>query len=319
MKFDLQPAWHTINVMVWTFIASLPNLVIGLVVFGIFFLLGRLANRLIRRFSEKRMRHRHVSLILGRLAQAVSITLGVLVALMVALPSFKPEQLVQILGVSSVAIGFAFRDILQNFLAGLLLLITEPFRIGDQIRVDSFEGVVEDIKTRATMIRTYDGRRVVIPNSDLFSKAVTVNTAYDARRVEYTFSIGYADDIAEAKRLILAAIDSVPGVMPTPKPDVLVSEFGESSVDLRGRWWIKPPMRSNVLTSLDLVLTAVKREFNEAGIDLPYPTRQILFHDQTEEGDGDRSRQREGWPAGNGAVPSAAVDRQGVARNGDEK
>lgn len=317
MKFNLWPAWHTIQTMVWTFIASLPALILGLIVLGVFVVLGRTMNSFIRRVSEKRMRHRHLSLIFGRLAQVVSIVMGVLIALLVAVPSFNPAQLIQILGVSGVAIGFAFRDILQNFLAGMLLLITEPFRIGDQISVDSFEGVVEDVKTRATMIRTYDGRRIVIPNSDLFSKSVTVNTAYDARRVEYTFSIGYSDDIEKARKLILAAVNSVSGVMPTPKPDVLLTAFGESSVDLRARWWIKPPMRSNVLASLDKVLTAVKQEFAENGIDLPYPTRQILFHDQTEEGDGDRSRQREGWPAGKGQVPAPAREANG--ETGDVK
>ena len=95
---------------------------------------------------------------------------------MIAIPSFQPAQLIQLLGISGVAIGFAFLDILQNFLAGILILLTEPFRLGDQIVVGGYEGTVEEIETRATSIRTYDGRRVVIPNSNLFTESVTVNT-----------------------------------------------------------------------------------------------------------------------------------------------
>jgi len=84
-------------------------------------------------------------------------------------PFFPASDLIKILGISGVAIGFAFQNILQNFLAGLLLLWAEPFRIGDEIKLDNYEGSVEEIQTRATFIKTYDGRRVVIPNADLFT------------------------------------------------------------------------------------------------------------------------------------------------------
>jgi small-conductance mechanosensitive channel len=212
--------------------------------------------------------------------------------------------LVQLLGISGVAIGFAFRDILQNFLAGILILMTEPFQIDDQIVFKDFEGTVENIQTRATTIRTYDGRRIVVPNSELFTNSVTVNTAYDNRRIEYDIGIGYGDDIDLAKRLMLEAIYSVDEVLKDPAADVLVLELAESSVNIRARWWIKPPRRIDDLRSRDKVISAIKQKlYVENGIDLPYPTRQILFHDQTEETDGDRSRQREGWPAGNHEVP----------------
>ena len=295
--FNLWPAWKTVEQAVWTVIALLPNILTGVVVFVAFLFVGRGVHSLIGRMMRKRSHHRHLGIVLGRMAQAVSIILGLLLSLVLVLPNFHPAQLVQLLGVSSVAIGFAFRDIMQNFLAGLLILITEPFRIGDQIRVDSYEGVVEDIKTRATMIRTYDNRRVVIPNMDVFTKSVTVNTAYENRRIENEFGIGYSDDIGQAKALILEALDSVPNILKQPKADVLVSAFSDSGVTLRVRWWVQPPVRSELLASQDKVLTAIKAKFNERGIDLPYPTQQILFHNQTEDADGDRRRQREGWPA----------------------
>jgi small conductance mechanosensitive channel len=103
------------------------------------------------------------------------------------------------LGIGGIAIGFAFRDIAQNFLAGILLLLTQRFRIGDQIIVSGFEGTVEDIQTRATFIRMYDGRRVVIPNTNLFIESVTVNTATELRRSEYDVGISYAADIDLAR------------------------------------------------------------------------------------------------------------------------
>ena len=209
----------------------------------------------------------------------------------------------QLLGISGVAIGFAFRDILQNFLAGILILLTEPFQMDDQIVFKDFEGTVENIQTRATTIRTYDGRRIVIPNSELFTNSVTVNTAFENRRLQYDIGIGYGDDIDRAKQLILEAIASVDDVLSDPAPDALVVDLAESSLNIRARWWVKPPRRADILDKQDQVLAAIKNKLTANGIDMPFPTQQILFHDQTEETDGDRSRQREGWPAGKQEVP----------------
>ncbi|AFZ30663.1 MscS Mechanosensitive ion channel [Gloeocapsa sp. PCC 7428] len=296
-------AWNKIGGMIDSFIIMLPNIVLALVVFILFFFAARWLKLLVKRFTRRHRQARNLGMVLGRLAQGTVILLGLFVALSIIVPTFRAGDLVQLLGISGVAIGFAFRDILQNFLAGILILLTEPFKIEDQIVFKNFEGTVENIETRATTIRTYDGRRIVIPNSELFTNSVTVNTAYDARRIEYDVGIGYGDDVDEAKRLMLEAIHSVDDVLRDPAADVLVLELAESSVNIRARWWIKPPRRIDDLNSRDKVISAIKQKLVENGIDLPYPTRQILFHDQTEETDGDRHRQREGWPAGNKEVP----------------
>jgi small-conductance mechanosensitive channel len=233
----------------------------------------------------------------------VVIVVGLLVAAAVALPTFRPGDVIQVLGIGSVAIGFAFRDILQNFLAGILLLLTRPFRIGDQIVAGQLEGTVEDIQTRATFLKTYDGRRVVIPNAELFTNKVVVNTAFDKRRIEYDVGVGYGDDIDLARRVMVEAMRDCEGVLDEPPPEALVMEFAPSSVNIRARWWVSPPRIRDALDSRDEVLAAIKKKLNAHGIDLPMPTQQILFHDQTEETDGDRRRQREGWPAGPGEVP----------------
>lgn len=224
------------------------------------------------------------------------LLLGLLVGVTIAFPTFTPADLIGALGITGIAIGFAFRDILENFLAGILILLTEPFRLNDQIIFEGYEGTVENIETRATTIVTYDGRRVVIPNAKLFKSSVTINTAFDKRRMEYDVGIGNGDDIARAKGLMLETIRNVEGVLSDPPPDVLVVGYAENGVTIRMRWWVQPPRRADALDITDRVLAQVKNVLAEHGIDLPYPTQQILFHDQTEESDGDRSRQREGWP-----------------------
>ena len=303
MKAEISIVWKKMQSMIDGFMIMLPNLVLALIVFAIFFCFGREIKRVVRRVTRHHHQARNLGLVLGRLAQSAIVLVGLFIALSIVIPTLKAGDLVQLLGISGVAIGFAFRDILQNFLAGILILLTEPFRIDDQIVFKNFEGTVENIETRATTIRTYDGRRIVIPNAELFTNAVTVNTAFDKRRTEYDVGIGYNDDIDRAKQLMLEALYSVNEVLKDPAPDVLVVELAESTVNIRVRWWIAPPRRIDDMRSRDKVICAIKKKLVENGIDLPYPTRQILFHDQTEETDGDRSLQREGWPAGKSKVP----------------
>lgn len=304
MSAEISAVWKKIQGMINGFIVLLPNIILALIVFAIFFFIARAIKRLVKRLTRNHRQARNLGLVLGRLAQGITILVGLFVALSIVIPTFRAGDLVQLLGISGVAIGFAFRDILQNFLAGILILLTEPFQIDDQIVFKNFEGTVENIETRATTIKTYDGRRIVIPNSELFTNSITVNTAFDKRRVEYDVGIGYGDDIDHAKQLMLEVLHSLDVVLKDPAPDVLVMELAESSVNIRIRWWIQPPRWADTLDSRDKVISAIKKTlYDEYGIDLPYPTRQILFHDQTEETDGNRSRQREGWPAGKGKVP----------------
>ncbi|MPY68086.1 Small-conductance mechanosensitive channel [Deinococcus reticulitermitis] len=282
-------------------VAALPNVLIALVVLLGFWLIARAARGLVERVWGSR--EGNLGRLFGRLASGGILTLGVLVGLTIVFPSVTPASLFSLLGVGGVAIGFAFRDILQNLLAGILLLLTRPFRLGDQIVVGDTEGTVEDIQVRATIIRTYDNLQVVIPNADLFTGRVTVKTAYEVRRLQYDVGIGYGDDIGTAKRVIQDTLAGLKLIRQDPAPEVLVVDLAESSVNLRVRWWIDPPRRKDALDSQDEVLQRIKEALLAHGIDLPFPTRQILWHDQTEAADGDRAAQREGWPAGKGDAP----------------
>ncbi len=301
LSADMSVLFRSVNVMVEGFFASLPMLLIAVVVFVVFWLLSRLARALIMKATRNHT-HANVGKVIGRLAQWAIIFIGLLVALSVVAPSIRPANILSVLGVGGVAIGFAFKDILQNFVAGILLLLREPFRVGDQIIYKEFEGTVEEVDTRATLIRTYDGRRVIIPNGDIYTNAITVNTAFASRRSQYDIGIGYGDDIEHARAVILGAIIGLEGVLEHPAADVVVSDLAGSSINLRARWWTDAA-RSDVVTSQDRVLTAIRNACAEAQIDLPYPTQVTLFHDQTDADDGDRTRQREGWPAGDNPPP----------------
>ena len=303
MNPDISDATNAIQVMLAGFLVQLPKIILGLIVFFLFFFAGKFVRSLVRKIAERNKQHYSLGLVLGRLAQSAIVFIGLLIALVIAIPGFKAGQLVNVLGLSSVAFGFAFRDILQNFLAGILILLSEPFRIGDQIKINDFEGTVKEIQTRATFIDTYDGRTVVIPNSNLFTNSVTVNTANKKRRLQYDVGIGYGDSIAQAKKVMLKVLTDNPDVLDDPAPDALVVDLAGSSVNIRIRYWIAPPRQADVLHTQDTVLQQVKEALTEAGIDMPFPTQQILWHDQTEATDGNRAAQREGWPTGDGQAP----------------
>ena len=188
------------------------------------------------------------------------------------------------------------------FEAGSALRLLD-FRIGDQIRHGEQEGTVEDIWVRATVLRTYDNRRILIPNASLFTDKIEVITAYERRRLQFALTIGNGDEISRARDVVVQALRSTPGVLADPVPEALVTGLGTAGVDMVARFWINPPRRREAVDALDGAIEAVKQALAEAGLDLPFPTTQVLFHDQTEETDGDRARQREGWPAAGRDVP----------------
>ncbi|MFC7738803.1 mechanosensitive ion channel family protein [Roseomonas sp. GCM10028921] len=300
-------------------LAVLPGLLVGLLVFGIGLLVARGVRAGVRRALALRQASADVAGVLGRIAGGVAVLVAFLVAASVAFPSVSAADLFNLLGIGGVAIGFAFRDVLQNLLAGILILLTRPFRIGDQIRQGGVEGTVEDVWVRATVLRTYDNRRILIPNASLFTSQIEVITAYDRRRLSFPLTIGNADDIALARRTIVEALRGAPGVLADPTPEALVTGLGAAGVDMQVRFWIDPPRRREAMDALDGAVEAVKNALSEAGVDMPYPTSQVLFHDQTEETDGDRARQREGWPARGREVPRSRFAVLEEARRADDR
>ena len=313
---EVSNAWRTIDGFVDGFFAILPKLVLAILVFIVFAFIARAVRTGVRKATEGRSSS-NVGKVLGRLAYFGLMVLGVLVAITIVAPGMGIGELIGLLGIGGVAIGFAFQDIFQNLLAGVLILLREPFREGDEITSGDYTGTVEKIETRATFIRTYDGKRAIIPNSQIYTDPVTVITAYNHVRSEYDVGIGYGDDIGEAKRIALETVRGIDGVLRDPAPDVLTWDLAGSSVNLRVRWW-SDPARANVVKLRDRVLQSVCENLSGAGIDLPFPTQQILFHDQTEATDGDRTRQREGWPAGSsppepGNIPRALGRQNGTA------
>lgn len=284
---DMNDAWNTTHLMVRDFVSTLPRLILAILIALFFYLLGRLVRRGMARAADGDSSHRTLNVALGRIAHGGITTIGILFAVAAAFPGFSAASLVGALGIGGIAVGFAFKDIFENFFSGILILITRPFRIGDQIIYDKYEGTVEDIHIRATWLKTYDGRRVVIPNSDLFKNAVTVNTAFDSRRFEYDFKLRNGDGVGRAKTIIERVLAETTEVLGDPRPKVLLTAFDESSVLMKALWWTRSRM-GDALATQDNVLSSVRKALDDEGIEVTAPARQIVVQDPRPPKDGDR-------------------------------
>ncbi len=252
-------------------IKAIPNILIGILIFIAFLYLGRWLGKVVNRVMNKRGRDNFGDL-LGAFTRYLIVIAGIALSLTIMAPGLSPADLIASLGVSSVAIGFAFQDILQNWLAGILILLRQPFKIGDQIVVNEFEGTVEMVQIRSTIITTYDGQRVVIPNNTVYNNSVKVITAHELIRSQYDVGLGYDENYMEAMKILKQTVEKIEGVSSEKPVETLVWDQADSWLTIRVRWWTKSD-RANVVQVWSKVLLGTQKAMNEAGIDLPFPTQ----------------------------------------------
>jgi small-conductance mechanosensitive channel len=254
--------------LVGGFLEQLPAIASGVFIFGVFVVVGWVMRRGVRRLLLWRTERSSFAEVVSRLVRLGVVIVGLLVALVIAVPSVNLGQVVANLGLTSVALGFAFKDILQNSLAGLLLLFREPFRTGDEIEVDDWRGVVEAISIRETRVRTFDNRRLLIANTDIYGKVVAVQTAYTSVRTVLSIGIDYDGDLDHAQRVVLDATRAVDGVLTTPACEAHFTSFEPSILQLELRFWTAPFQRAvNAVT--DRVVQAVKAACDAEDVALP--------------------------------------------------
>jgi small-conductance mechanosensitive channel len=239
----------------------------------------RPARRLTRAVTEKLTDNFSLQLLAVQIATVALWVVGVLVACILVFPGLALGDIIALLGLSSVAVGFAFQDIFKNFLAGILLLINQPFRVNDQIIVSDYEGTVDSIEIRSTKIRNYRGERIVIPNSVVFTNAIEVLTENSFRRTDLSIGLDYNTSLPEARQLLLEAASGVEGVLAEPAVEVDIVEFGGSSIDFVVRYWTRPT-QGIVRRTRTQVIMALKAACDRADLNIPYPIRTVYHFDQ---------------------------------------
>jgi len=240
-------------------------------------LANKASNLMIDRAVERRDGDKHAAKTAKKLTTYIIYPLTAILALGVfGLPL---SHLGTALGLIGLGISFALRDVIANFFSGILIMINKPFKINDQIEFEGLAGTVKDINIMATDVKTYDGRKIIVPNSKLYNDTVINNTAYDERRFDVLVGIGYEENIEKAKELALEALNDSEKVSKEHDVMVLVSDLNDSSVDLTLRGWTKPS-RANLLGATSEVTQRVKEYYDEEGIDIPYPIRTVFMEDE---------------------------------------
>lgn len=260
-------------------VEALPGFILALIVL----MLTRYAANVVQNITSittgRMVRSESLRSLLIQMSYVATWVTGVIIASVMAFPDLGVGDIIGLLGLGSVAIGFAFQDIFKNFLAGVLLLLNEPFRLHDQIIVNDFEGTVEEITIRSTQIRTYQGERVVIPNSIVFTSPVQVLTAMPHRRTDLTIGVDYNTPLPQAIQTLLKTVNQVDGVLAKPTAEVDIVGFGDSSIDLMVRYWTAPT-KAVVRRTRTSVMIALKEACDRTGISIPYPIRTVYFYDQ---------------------------------------
>ena len=258
------------------FVRSLPSIIAAIIVLVV----AWIAVRVLRRVIKKAMTAANLRKALVRLAQTlISVVvwmLAILISMSMIFPSVDPGSVLTALGVGGIAVGFAFKDIFENFMAGAMIMLRKPMRIGDFIECQEVEGKIEEIHIRDTYVRQTDGQLILVPNSVLYKNPVFIRTERNIRRFEITAGVGYDVDVDAARDVIREAVEDCGAAESDPPVQVQAKEFNSSSVDFQVRWWARSEP-ADFYKSRDVVIAAVKKALEAADMEIPYPYRTLTF------------------------------------------
>lgn len=267
-----------INEMVADFVRLLPQFGIAMMVVAITWLIAKAARRLLDRVLRQADLRRTLVNLFETLAGVLVWTIGLLIAATVVLPGVTPANLIALFGLGSVAIGFAFKDIFENFLAGILIMLRKKVNIGDVIECETVGGRVEQITLRDTYLRHLSNELVLVPNAYLFKNPLKILTDEKLRRHEVEVGVAYDVDLDSAASVIAGAVAGVDVVDQQRKIEVFAKEFGDNSINFLVRWWAgSTPVEAHA--SRDQVVRAIKRALDDAGMEIPFPQRTLWFRD----------------------------------------
>ena len=263
------------------FIALLPNLVVAVLIVVAAAFLARLVRQvvtsLLHRVTEHAHQARNVVDLLGTLAYVAVLAIGTFLALRVIGLDGIVTTLLAGAGIVGLALGFAFQDIAANFIAGVLMAVRNPFVVGEIIETNGFTGPVREINLRSTVMDTFQGQKVILPNAKVFGDPIINYSARGERRVDLTVGVGYGDDLAHAQSVAVRAVEGLE-VRRSERPvQLYYTEFGDSSINFVIRFWVDFAAQTDYLDAQSRAIMAIKTAFDGAGVTIPFPIRTLDF------------------------------------------
>ncbi|MEW5830480.1 MAG: mechanosensitive ion channel [Chloroflexota bacterium] len=251
----------------------LPNLLAALAIFLVSLYVAGLVGKLVRRVLTKNKADVAVTTLLSQITRWSIVVFGLIAALQ---RFFDVTAFLAGLGILGFAVGFALQDIMQNFAAGIILLVQRPFNVGDAVEVADFTGTIQVINVRTTELTTLDGLAVIIPNASILSNPITNYTRARRRRIEIPVGVGYGSDLDLARETAIEAVKVIPGFVEDPAPAVAFDTFGDSAVNLTVYFWVDVE-KAGFLDATDAAVRQIKAAFDQQGIDIPFPVRTVYM------------------------------------------
>ncbi len=268
---DKVDAWIT------EFISMLPNLVVALIVLIIFYVLGKIARKTVTNLLVRVTDNKTIVSLLETIVGIIIIGIGVFIALSILQLDGAVTSLLAGAGIIGLALGFAFQDIASNFISGVILSIRHPFGLGDIIETNEFYGVVQKLNLRNTIIRTVTGQIVYIPNKSVFENPLQNYTSTGLRRIDLSCGVSYGDDLENAKKVAIEAVDNVEHVLSDKGIEFYYDEFGDSSINFKIRFWVTFTTNPDFWNVRSEAIIAISKAFDENDIMIPFPIRTLDF------------------------------------------
>jgi small conductance mechanosensitive channel len=278
ITWDLTPTWRELERLVERAQWFAPLTVVSLIILLVFWLLSRGVATLARSTLRQRLSSPLLVDIAARALALPVILIGIYLVLQLAGLTRLAVTVLGGTGLVGIVLGLAFRDIAENALASILLSVRNPFRAGDWIQLGDYQGIVQNLNMRTTILMTLDGNHVQIPNSLVFKSVITNFSTNPGRRAEFHVGIGYANSIVKAQALIIDALRAHPAVLDDPEPAAIVDELGPSTVNIRVQFWFDGKAYS-IFKVRSSLMRQVKRALQDAGISTPAPIHEIVFPD----------------------------------------
>ncbi len=259
------------------FMEILTNGAIKLVIALAIFIVGKWVARRVQNALKKLLKKREVDPVLVDFLGTVAFALIFIAAIIAAVDALgiPATSFMAILGAAGLAIGLALKDSLSNFASGVMLVLFRPFTKGDLVDAGGILGTVDEIHLVSTILTTPDNKQIIVPNSQMYSSAITNFSAKDTRRVDMVIGVGYDDDLKVAAEVLNKVCREHPKVLDQPQTKIFINNLGDSSVDFVVRPWVKSEDYWGVLAD---VLENAKVELEAAGCNIPYPQRDVHLH-----------------------------------------
>ena len=259
------------------FIQSLPNIFAALLILLLFWMGAKVLRRTVALGLRQVSQHRGLIDLASGLVYIALLAVGLFVALGILDLDKTVTTLLAGAGIVGLALGFAFQDTAQNFISGVFLTIRGPFRDGDIIQTNEFLGTVLRINMRATELRTFQGQKVIIPNSKVFQSPIVNFSDMGSRRIDLSVGVAYGEDLERVRRVTLEAVQALPVLLADREVELFYEEFGDSSIDFEVRFWIPFRTWPQFLHARSEAIIAIKQAFDREGITIPFPIRTLDF------------------------------------------